>query len=372
MPADAVCTESAAPTHDDKVGAGCAVESAAKQAKGSALKSFKSSSRKPPKQPKQSKKASKQSANKGPNGKTTDGTKTRAADEAIRRPANELKLFQNSRLLNQRDPLEQLHEHLSELINDSGDEKNRIQSNDKCRKANVNQRIAADADAIGSAKQSLQRIAEVDRNNDDNNNNNINSSDNNHNHNNDQPINLNDNCHNRTSLSVPAVSSQNNAGGNSNDAHEDTQRQQKVSRSHENSNSNNHNHAQAAVRMHENEPTDVESIVHAGNQQQHQVLNGNNIRSAATAASAATATVAANLYKSNDDNHEDGNIFTVKKGILWQQQIFDKFHLRLFSRWKKRYFILTTDYLVCFKRSTSKVGHSEMGQFLYKVSLCSD
>lgn len=62
------------------------------------------------------------------------------------------------------------------------------------------------------------------------------------------------------------------------------------------------------------------------------------------------------------------NIFTVKKGVLWQQQQYDKFHQRLFSRWKKRYFILTTDYLVCFKRSTPKVGRSEMGKFLYKVS----
>lgn len=62
------------------------------------------------------------------------------------------------------------------------------------------------------------------------------------------------------------------------------------------------------------------------------------------------------------------NISTIKKGVLWQQQNYDKFHQRLFSRWKKRYFILTTDYLVCFKRSSSKVGRSEMGKFLYKVS----
>lgn len=59
---------------------------------------------------------------------------------------------------------------------------------------------------------------------------------------------------------------------------------------------------------------------------------------------------------------------TIKKGILWQQQSFDKFHQRIFNRWKKRYFILTTDYLVCFKRSSPKVGRSEMGKFLYKVS----
>lgn len=58
------------------------------------------------------------------------------------------------------------------------------------------------------------------------------------------------------------------------------------------------------------------------------------------------------------------NMFTIKKGILMQQMN----QRRLFGRWKKRYFILTTDYLVCFKRSASKVGHSEMGRYLYKVS----
>lgn len=60
--------------------------------------------------------------------------------------------------------------------------------------------------------------------------------------------------------------------------------------------------------------------------------------------------------------------FTIKKGVLWQQQNYDKFHQRLFSRWKKRFFILTTDYLVCFKRTRAKVGRSEMGKFHYKVS----
>ncbi|XP_076371099.1 uncharacterized protein LOC143256982 isoform X1 [Tachypleus tridentatus] len=51
-----------------------------------------------------------------------------------------------------------------------------------------------------------------------------------------------------------------------------------------------------------------------------------------------------------------------KKGLLWQQR--DKF----FSRWKKRYFILTRDYLACFKKG-AKIGISEMGSFLYKISL---
>ena len=50
---------------------------------------------------------------------------------------------------------------------------------------------------------------------------------------------------------------------------------------------------------------------------------------------------------------------TVKKGLLWQQR--DK----LFSQWKERYFILTTDYLQCFKKGSSKV--TEMGEFIFKV-----
>ena len=51
---------------------------------------------------------------------------------------------------------------------------------------------------------------------------------------------------------------------------------------------------------------------------------------------------------------------TIKKGLLWQQR--DRF----FSRWKERYFVLTKDYLACFKKG-SKVGISEMGSFMYKV-----
>lgn len=68
------------------------------------------------------------------------------------------------------------------------------------------------------------------------------------------------------------------------------------------------------------------------------------------------------------DSQSSADMVTIKKGVLWQQHDHDKFHQRLFSRWKKRFFILTTDYLVCFKRSKSKVGRSEMGKFLYKVS----
>ena len=50
---------------------------------------------------------------------------------------------------------------------------------------------------------------------------------------------------------------------------------------------------------------------------------------------------------------------TVRKGLLWQQR--DK----IFSQWKERYFILTPDYLQCFKKGTSKI--TEMGEFIFKV-----
>ncbi|GLH12639.1 AAEL002402-PA [Gryllus bimaculatus] len=55
----------------------------------------------------------------------------------------------------------------------------------------------------------------------------------------------------------------------------------------------------------------------------------------------------------------------IKKGLLWQQRD------RLFSRWKERYFILTRDYLHCFKRATGSAENriSDMGQFIFKVKL---
>ena len=57
---------------------------------------------------------------------------------------------------------------------------------------------------------------------------------------------------------------------------------------------------------------------------------------------------------------------TVLKGVLWQQR--DK----VFSRWKERYFVLTSDYLQCFKKSSPSVMHSaasEMGRFIFKLKL---
>eukprot|EP00095_Tigriopus_kingsejongensis_P011317 maker-scaffold14_size734282-snap-gene-6.28 protein:Tk11317 transcript:maker-scaffold14_size734282-snap-gene-6.28-mRNA-1 annotation:"conserved hypothetical protein" len=52
---------------------------------------------------------------------------------------------------------------------------------------------------------------------------------------------------------------------------------------------------------------------------------------------------------------------TVCKGLLWQQR--DK----IFSRWKERFFILTQDYLQCFKKGSSKM--TEMGGFIFKLKL---
>ena len=52
---------------------------------------------------------------------------------------------------------------------------------------------------------------------------------------------------------------------------------------------------------------------------------------------------------------------TLRKGLLWQQR--DK----IFSRWKERFFILTEDYLQCFKRGTSRI--TEMGAFIFKIKL---
>merc|ERR1711963_159111 len=63
-----------------------------------------------------------------------------------------------------------------------------------------------------------------------------------------------------------------------------------------------------------------------------------------------------------DDDEEDTKSTAVRKGLLWQQR--DK----LFSQWKERYFILTPDYLQCFKKGTSRI--TEMGEFIFKIKLC--
>ncbi len=60
-----------------------------------------------------------------------------------------------------------------------------------------------------------------------------------------------------------------------------------------------------------------------------------------------------------NNSNNGGN--TVRKGLLWQQRD------RLFSRWKERFFVLTPDYLQCFRRGTSRL--TEMGGFVFKVRL---
>ncbi|KAF5290784.1 hypothetical protein FQA39_LY14627 [Lamprigera yunnana] len=62
-------------------------------------------------------------------------------------------------------------------------------------------------------------------------------------------------------------------------------------------------------------------------------------------------------------NYGKDSVHAIKKGLLWQQR--DK----LFSRWKERYFILTRDYLHCFRRASGSDRISEMGQFLFKIKL---
>ncbi|XP_060517700.1 uncharacterized protein LOC132696724 isoform X2 [Cylas formicarius] len=62
-------------------------------------------------------------------------------------------------------------------------------------------------------------------------------------------------------------------------------------------------------------------------------------------------------------NYGKESTHAIKRGLLWQQR--DK----LFSRWKERYFILTRDYLHCFRRASGADRISEMGQFLFKVKL---
>nr|CAD7397027.1 unnamed protein product [Timema poppensis] len=62
---------------------------------------------------------------------------------------------------------------------------------------------------------------------------------------------------------------------------------------------------------------------------------------------------------------KSSEIHAIKKGLLWQQRD------RIFSRWKERYFILTRDYLHCFKRASGSGPDriSDMGQFIFKVKL---
>ena len=85
---------------------------------------------------------------------------------------------------------------------------------------------------------------------------------------------------------------------------------------------------------------------------------------------AAAASASANDINLNGNNCitscSNGNDSTIKKGLLWQMKDGG-----FFSRWKERYFILTKDYLTCFKKSSSNLSFlgSEMGSFAYKLKL---
>lgn len=66
---------------------------------------------------------------------------------------------------------------------------------------------------------------------------------------------------------------------------------------------------------------------------------------------------------------EPDKVSVIHKGLLWQQR--DK----VFSRWKERYFVLTSDYLQCFKKASPSVMHSaasEMGRFVFKLRLAAE
>merc|ERR1719225_687830 len=67
-------------------------------------------------------------------------------------------------------------------------------------------------------------------------------------------------------------------------------------------------------------------------------------------------------FDDDEETKSNSKQTAVKKGLLWQQR--DK----LFSQWKERYFILTPDYLQCFKKGSSRM--TEMGEFIFKIKLC--
>lgn len=69
---------------------------------------------------------------------------------------------------------------------------------------------------------------------------------------------------------------------------------------------------------------------------------------------------AASIDDLTNGEGEDKTATPLRKGLLWQQR--DK----LFSQWKERYFILTPDYLQCFKKGSSKITEI-MGEFIFKV-----
>ena len=87
-----------------------------------------------------------------------------------------------------------------------------------------------------------------------------------------------------------------------------------------------------------------------------------------------TTTPKITMESSRNEGSLNTNDSTMKKGLLWQMKDGSFF----FNRWKERYFILTQDYLTCFKKKTSslrkkKLGSialsSFMGSYSYKLKL---
>ena len=74
-----------------------------------------------------------------------------------------------------------------------------------------------------------------------------------------------------------------------------------------------------------------------------------------------TSTTATDSVANQSTTSSMINATTIRKGLLWQQR--DK----IFSRWKERFFILTQDYLQCFRKGTSRI--TEMGGFIFKLRL---
>ncbi|KAI2797552.1 hypothetical protein RDWZM_004024 [Blomia tropicalis] len=92
-------------------------------------------------------------------------------------------------------------------------------------------------------------------------------------------------------------------------------------------------------------------------------LSSSDTNASLKASSSSTIVSARNGFGS--ENAPSQECCATKKGVLWEQQQNRFF----FNRWKERFFILTTDYLTCFKKGSKKVGMSEMGSFVYKINL---
>lgn len=271
----------------------------------------------------------KKGKNKKPTSESLQSTETgeQTTSAKPRALVDELKLFQNNNLLNQEDPIHNLHKQLNELINNESDDGNH-------RKQQQHQ---SDRVATKKKKQQQQQQPATDEK--------MNSTP----------------RQSATAINLTQSNGDSSKLANSMDAAATTK-------------SDPNQLTSSSLSSTSKSPPLVASKSHTKNdnicaEQQQQTRRTISPMSAnyVNNANGDTKTAITSMMKStanSDDNSE--NVSTIKKGVLWQHQ------QGLFNRWKKRYFILTTDYLVCFKRSTPKVGRSEMGKFLYKVSCCQD